>query len=76
MLKGAATDITLVNNSLSTHIGANQGQTMNIAINDMSSKALGVDNLDVTTAAGAETAITSINDAIKSVSGERSKLGI
>ncbi|MCG5026938.1 flagellin, partial [Anoxybacillus flavithermus] len=67
--------ITIVNNSLSMHIGANQDQTMNVAINDMSAKALGVDNLDVTTPNNAESAITTIDNAIKKVSAERSKLG-
>jgi flagellin len=72
---GGDTTITIVNNSLSMHIGANEGQTMNVSINDMSSKALGVDNVDVTSTVGAENAITSIDNAIKQVSAERSKLG-
>jgi flagellin len=72
---GSDTQITIVNNSLSMHIGANQDQTMNVAINDMSAKALGVDNLDVTTPNNAESAITTIDNAIKKVSAERSKLG-
>lgn len=72
---GANTEITIVNNSLSMHIGANENQTMNVSINDMSAKALGIDKLDLTTANSAEKAITTIDNAIKSVSTERSKLG-
>ena len=46
-----------------------------MAINDMSANALGVNSIDVTTQAGANAAITTINDAIETVSAERSKLG-
>ncbi|WAA12022.1 flagellin [Fervidibacillus halotolerans] len=72
---GNNTTITIVNNSLSMHIGANESQTMNVSINDMSAKSLGIDGLDLTSAESAEAAITSIDNAIKSVSAERSKLG-
>ncbi|WP_353947471.1 flagellin [Sporolactobacillus sp. Y61] len=70
-----ATDVNVVNNSIQFHIGANEDQTMDLAVNDMSATALGVDTVDVTSATGAESAITSLDDAIKSVSSERSKLG-
>ena len=63
------------NGTLSMQIGANEGQTMNISINDMSSKALGVDTIDVSSAKVAGTAVTTIQDAIDRVSDERSKLG-
>jgi len=67
--------IKTVNNALTMHIGANENQTMNIAISDMDTSSLGVDGIDVTTQTGAETAITSIDKAIAQVSSERSKLG-
>ncbi|EST10659.1 flagellin [Sporolactobacillus laevolacticus] len=75
--KAAATTstITTTNNALTMHIGANENQTMNVDINKMDTKSLGVDNVDVTTQAGAETAITAVNDAITKVSSERAKLG-
>ncbi len=57
------------------HIGANEGQTMNFAIGDMSAKAIGVDKVDISTTEGAESAITTVDDAIKLVSAQRSKLG-
>lgn len=69
------TDVNIVNNSIQFHIGANEGQTMDLAVNDMSARALGVADIDVTSSAGAESAITAIDDALKTVSGERSKLG-
>ncbi|MGN7296514.1 flagellin N-terminal helical domain-containing protein [Ferdinandcohnia sp. SAFN-114] len=72
---GSNTTITIANNSLTTHIGANKDQTMSININDMSSNALGVDSLDLTSQSGAESAIEALDSAIRSVSGERSKLG-
>ncbi|RWZ55030.1 flagellin [Halobacillus fulvus] len=72
---GAATLTVNSNGGLNMHIGANEDQTMYVSISDMRSAALGVNAIDVTTTAGAESAITTINDAIQSVSGERSKLG-
>ncbi len=74
---GAADDtsITVETDALSFQIGSNAGQTTNLAISDMSSKALEINNLDLTTKEGAKSAIESLDAAIKSVSGERSKLG-
>jgi len=70
----AATTIT-VGDSASFHIGANENQTMNISINAMDASNLGISSLDVTTTVGAESAVTTINNAIETVSAERSKLG-
>jgi len=63
------------NGSLSFQIGANEGQDMSVSIGDMRAEALGVNNVNVTTAVSAKAAITTIDEAIKIVSGERSKLG-
>ncbi|AZV45268.1 hypothetical protein BAOM_4690 [Peribacillus asahii] len=63
------------NNSLSFQIGANSSQTMNVDINDMRAAALNVDNIDVSSAASAESSISAINKAIEDVSAQRSKLG-
>ena len=46
-----------------------------LAISDMSSEALGVDGIDLTTADSASKAITTIDEAIQKVSAERAKLG-
>ncbi|WP_340701078.1 flagellin [Brevibacillus borstelensis] len=72
---GTDTSVVVMNNSLTMQIGANEGQTMNIGISDMSAKALGVAGVDVTSAAGAQSAITTLDNALKQVSSERSKLG-
>lgn len=71
----STTTITTTNNALTMHIGANQGQTMKVAVAQMDTNSLNIDDVDVTTQSGAESAITKINDAIETVSSERSKLG-
>lgn len=71
----SADTLTSDNKSLSFHVGANANQTIKVDISDLSSSALKVDNLDLTTTDGAEAAITSIDNAINAVSAERSKLG-
>jgi len=68
--------ITVTNNGgLTLQIGANQGQTMYISIDDMRSTALGVNGLDMTTSAGAQSAITTVDNAISTVSAQNSTLG-
>jgi flagellin len=69
------------------HIGANTGQKLDLSINSMDSSNIGTDiggtevtvaslkSTGISTQAGADTAITVINDAIEMVSAERSKLG-
>ncbi|WP_304654214.1 flagellin N-terminal helical domain-containing protein [Halobacillus shinanisalinarum] len=66
--------------SLSLQIGANSGQNLLVGIEDMRSEALGLRDangtaIDITSSGKASTAITTINNAIETVSGERSKLG-
>ncbi|OBW58796.1 flagellin [Solibacillus silvestris] len=61
--------------SLTFQIGANSSQTMRVGIGDMSSAALNVKGIDLTSAGSAESAITSVNKAIEDVSAQRSKLG-
>ncbi|HNX76799.1 MAG TPA: flagellin [Candidatus Rifleibacterium sp.] len=56
-------------------IGAEQGQSMNINIANMSAEALGVEDIDMTTVDKAQAALARINKAIDTVSSERSKLG-
>lgn len=66
---------TITDNGLVFHIGANQGQTTKLNISEMDTEALNVDDIDISTQAGAETAITALDSAISAVSSERSKLG-
>ncbi len=63
------------NNSLTLHIGANEGQNTTLSLNKMDAVSLGINTLDLTTQAGAEAAITTIDNAITTVSSERAKLG-
>ena len=64
-----------VDSSLSMHIGANQSQTMGVDINEMSVQKLKLTSIDISTQQGAETAITVVDNALQTVSSERSKLG-
>ena len=65
------------NKGIELQIGANEGQTMEFTIDDMSAAALGVDGnkVDLSTQDGAQKATTTIDAAIKKVSEQRSKLG-
>ncbi|GAB6158050.1 flagellin [Desulfotomaculum varum] len=58
-------------------VGANSSQSITLAINPMTATALGVatGDLDVASYGAATATITTINDAIETVSKERSKLG-
>ena len=57
------------------HIGANQGQAITVDIGSMLAADLGVDSVDISTQTGADSAIATIDNAIKTVSEERAKLG-
>ena len=65
------------NKGIELQIGANEGQTMEFTIDDMSAASLGVDGnkVDLATQDGAQKATTTIDAAIKKVSAQRSKLG-
>ena len=59
----------------SLQIGALEGHTMSVSISKMSASAIGVSGLSVSSNAAAGTSMTAIQNAIKSVSDQRSKLG-
>ena len=61
--------------SFTFQIGANEGQNVKLEISDMSATALKVADVKVSTAIGAQNAITKIDAAIQQVSSERSRLG-
>ena len=65
----------VVDNKPQFQIGADPGQSMQVSMGDMSSEALGIDNLDMTTVDGAQEALVRLNKGLDMVSGERSKLG-
>lgn len=56
-------------------VGANSNQTISISIGDMRAEALGVKNVDLTTAKGSQEATATIQAAIEKVSTERAGLG-
>ena len=62
---------------LTFQIGANgvEDQRLTVNVADMSSTALGVGGLDISTQDGANDGINKIDDAIKAVSSQRAKLG-
>lgn len=60
---------------MSMQIGANQGQTVALDINNVSAASLKISNVDVSTKDGAQSAISVVNNALESVSAERAKLG-
>ena len=77
---------TLMTGSFSTtglrfHVGANSGQFVSLKFESMRASALGVSGaqaslaLSVTSNVSADSAITTINNAIEQVSAERSKFG-
>lgn len=56
-------------------VGANENQTMTISIPEVSTKTLGLENLNVLTPSEASDAITMLDKAINQVSSVRAKLG-
>jgi flagellin len=56
-------------------VGANSGEQITMALTKSDSGTLGVNGVDVTTAAGAQTAIDSIDTALATVSASRSQIG-
>ncbi|HDS31039.1 MAG TPA: flagellin, partial [Firmicutes bacterium] len=67
--------IHIVPNALVFQIGANQGQKLQFAIGEMSSRALGLGGILVVSQNTAERAITQVDSAIDKVASFRSQLG-
>lgn len=63
------------NGGMTFQIGANKDQTINFGISDMRTAALGISGIDVSNAASSQTALTSLDSAIKTVSMQRASLG-
>lgn len=60
---------------LSIHIGANEGQNMEVRIPNMSPKALGIEDLDMSSSTTSNEALGKIDDAINTISLVRAQLG-
>ena len=69
------THIHVVKNDISFQIGANEEEKITLDIGDMSSAGLGVQGLNVMTRERSSKAITILDNAIKRVSEQRSKIG-
>lgn len=65
----------VLDNSSQFQIGADQGEVMKVGIANMSTKALGIDNIDLTNVKGANEAMGKLDKAIDMVSSERAKIG-
>jgi flagellin len=74
-LTNGDTYVTVDTKAVAFQIGANQNQITKLSISNMSSYALNVDGLDVSTAESASQAIGIVDEAILKVSAERAKLG-
>ena len=61
--------------AMDMQIGANEGQQLGIRIPKMSLENMGISNVDLSTAEGANEAIDKVDEAIKYVSASRSRLG-
>lgn len=72
---GQAANYTVIDKAVQFQIGANASQTTSLSINNMSAGALAIDSIDISSKEGANTAITTISDALERVSSERAKLG-
>jgi flagellin len=55
--------------------GVNTGEVVNMTIGDLQSAGLGVDGVDLSTAAGASAALAGLDTAIQTVATERANLG-
>lgn len=67
-------DVTDIGN-MTLQIGANESQNMKVRIPEISSESLYIDEVDVTTATGADRAMDILSDAIAAVSETRSRIG-
>ncbi|MBE0067768.1 flagellin [Thermoanaerobacterium thermosaccharolyticum] len=70
-----ATIIVTSGGELKFQIGANKDQSVSLSIDKMDANSLGVANIDLTTQAGANSALTAIDNAIDRVSSVRGNLG-
>ncbi len=69
------TKVTVATGETKFQIGANEGQSVGLSIDDMSTTALGIADINLGNRDGASEAITLINNAINTVSTQRSNLG-
>ncbi|WP_373236954.1 flagellin [Cohaesibacter celericrescens] len=56
-------------------VGSDATDTINLSVVSLTTSSLGVDTLDISTQAGATTALTALDDAIDQVSSARAEMG-
>lgn len=61
--------------SMILQIGANEGQTLDIVLQDVSVKALGIDNLNMMSDEGMERSLDAIDSALEKIQRARSAIG-
>lgn len=61
--------------SMVLQVGANEHQTLNVIIPEVSTKTLGIEGLNILSDAGAQRAISKVDAAVNKVSEVRAKLG-
>jgi len=72
----SSTDVKVLDaGPLNLQIGANEGQFMEVRIQNLSPEALEMDKINLATVDGAQEAITTVDNAIEKISSVRSKLG-
>lgn len=69
------TTTTTTPESIILQIGANAEESYSLQLTDARTNALGIDNIDLSTRQGAESALSKIDKAIEKVSSERGKFG-
>ena len=67
--------VTSFRGGLEIQVGAEQGNTLNVSVDAMNSKALGLKDISIDTQAKAGDAITATRDAVNQVSDMRARLG-
>ena len=72
--KTVTADVTDIG-TMTIHIGANEGQVLDIRIPEVSRGRLGLENLNLRTSTGASKAISKLDEAIQMISQIRSELG-
>lgn len=68
-------DVVVTGATVKIHIGANENENLTLSIGDMTAAGLGLTGVSVSSQAGADAAITTINTALDKVSDQRAQLG-
>jgi flagellin len=67
--------IQAVNVRFDFQVGASSGETISVTITSMSAATLGVDDLNIDSAASASASISTIDDALDTINAQRADIG-